>query len=228
MKKILPFAAIILLFPACQKDELSTPNLGTHDGSIVTDIDGNAYDVITIGAQIWMKENLKVTHYNNGDPILNVTDHIQWINQTSGAYCNYKNSNIIASIYGRLYNWYAVNDARKIAPEGWHVATNDEWMELEFYFGGVFTAGPLKETGTMHWASPNIGATNSSGFTALPGGARFDLNGFNENGITGSWWNTGETFAHFAWFRTVSNDESMMRPAFTTKTTGLSVRCIKD
>ena len=228
MKNILPCLVFLLGIQACQKDEPVTPEIVAPKGPTVTDIDGNVYHVIRIGNQTWMQENLKVTHYRNGDPIPNITEHADWINQTEGAYCNYHNSNMFASTYGRLYNFHAVKDERKLAPEGWRIPTNEDWMELEFQYGGVLTAGPLKETGTTHWASPNIAATNESGFTAVPGGSRGDEKDFNQDGIRGYWWNTSESFAHFAWFRTMSNDESMLNPGFTTKTTGMSVRCIKE
>jgi len=228
MKNTLLFAMFIILFQGCRKYDTVINDYVPPAGPTVTDIDGNVYEVITIGNQTWMKENLQVTHFNNGDPILMVTDQSEWINQSSAAYCNYKNSNNIASLFGRLYNWHAINDKRRIAPEGWHIPTNEDWMELEFHYGGVLTAGPLKETGTRYWASPNVGATNESGFTALPGGSRLDSTGFNDNGTRGYWWTTGESFAHFGWFRTMSYDESTLKPAYTSKTTGLSIRCIKD
>ncbi|MFC1562338.1 FISUMP domain-containing protein, partial [candidate division KSB1 bacterium] len=150
----------------------------------VTDIDENVYQIVQIGDQEWMVENLKVTRYRNGDAIPNVTDGSAWGGLSTGAYCTYYNNASNAAVYGHLYNWYAVDDSRGLAPEGWHVPTDEEWKELEMYLGmsqseadtsgwrGTDEGDKLKETGTSHWGSPNAGATNESGFTALPGGYR--------------------------------------------------------
>lgn len=147
------------------------PNCCSDCPPTVTDYDGNVYQTVLIGDQCWMMENLKVTHYRNGDPIPHVTDGVTWGNLTSGAYCNYNNDEGNVATYGRLYNWYAVDDSRNIAPAGWHVPSDAEWQTLVDYLGGDAVAGgKMKEAGTTHWASPNTGATNESGFTALPGG----------------------------------------------------------
>ena len=139
----------------------------------VTDFDGNTYLTIRIGTQVWMTENLKVTHYLNGDPLPGVSDNTTWGNLTTGAYCDYNNSPNYSIIYGRLYNWYSVVDIRNLCPTGWHIPSYPEWTTLFTYLGGGIVAdGALRETGTTHWASPNSNATNESGFTALPGGAR--------------------------------------------------------
>jgi uncharacterized protein (TIGR02145 family) len=154
------------------------------DPITVTDIDGNVYQTVTIGAQVWMLENLKVTHYCNGEAIPDVTAVAPWAGLSTGACCVFNNAGSNVAVYGRLYNWYAVNDPRSIAPAGWHVASEADWQQLEAYLGmneadlnltgyrGTTEGGKLKEVGTMHWAGPNAGATNESGFTALPGGFR--------------------------------------------------------
>lgn len=140
----------------------------------VIDIDGNIYQAVKIGKQLWLAENLKVIHYRNGDPIQHIIDDIQWHNGGFGAYCNYGNDQTNATIYGCLYNWYAVNDKRNICPSGWHIPTEAEWTVLVNYLGGDSIAGgKMKEAGTIHWESPNTGAINISGFSALPGGGRF-------------------------------------------------------
>jgi uncharacterized protein (TIGR02145 family) len=127
-------------------------NCKKEDSNIITDIDGNTYHKITLGSQVWMLENLNVTHYNNGDSIPNVTDSATWVNLESGAYCNYHNFPENAITYGRLYNWYAVNDSRDLCPTGWHVATEDDWNLLTDYLGGEDAAGgKLKEHGSYHW-----------------------------------------------------------------------------
>lgn len=119
-----------------------------------------------------MQENLKTTHYNNGDTIPNVTDTATWNHLTSGAYCNYDNNNSYVATYGRLYNWYVINDNRNVCPTDWHVPDDSEWTTLVNYLGGENVAGgKMKEVGTSHWGT-STGATNSSGFTALPAGER--------------------------------------------------------
>ena len=144
----------------------------TLSGGTVVDIDGNVYNTVTIGTQVWMVENLKTTKYRNGDAIPNVTGNASWVALSTGAYCWYNNdAATYKATYGALYNWYAVGDSRNIAPSGWHVATDSEWTTLSTFLGGESIAGDkLKEIGTSHWLSPNTGATNSNGFTAFPGG----------------------------------------------------------
>jgi uncharacterized protein (TIGR02145 family) len=200
----------------------------TFRGETITDVDGNIYNVISIGNQTWMKENLKVTHYMNGDPINNAGDVAEWLNLTSGAYCNYKNSESYGSAFGRLYNWYAVNDVRNLAPKGWHVATSHDWIELDFFMGGINSGGQLKEKGTVHWTSPNYGATNSSGFSALPGGGCYKGQGFDQSGLISSWWVSNEAFADIANYRSVYFNENFLGQSYAPKSSGFSVRCVKD
>jgi uncharacterized protein (TIGR02145 family) len=163
-----------------------------QDTLTVTDIDGNIYHTVTIGSQVWLVENLKVTQYNDGTPIPLVTVGTDWGNLTTPAYCWYNNSYATyGSVYGALYNWYAVNTG-KLCPPGWHVPTSAEWTVLTNYLGGESEAGgKLKETGTTHWASPNTGATNETGFTALPGGSRYNTGSFQLNiTFNGLWWSS--------------------------------------
>ena len=165
------------------------PDFGT-----VTDADGNVYTTININNQVWTVENLKTTKYRDGTLIPNVTDSVLWASQTTGAYCNYNNDDANVDTYGRLYNWYAVTDEHNIAPEGWHAPTKDEMLALQEYLGGWNVAGGLlKEAGFEHWSSPNMGADNSSGFSALPGGHRYvdpftSRTWFSELGHRGEWW----------------------------------------
>jgi len=144
-------------------------------GPTVKDYDGNVYQTVKIGKQIWMVGNLQVTHYNNGDVIPNVTDQTAWNGLTTGALCAYDNDQNNVKTYGYLYNYYVISDPRGICPAGWHVPSLAEWETLSQACGGDAVAGgALKEAGTTHWDAPNTGATNSSGFTALPGGVRLD------------------------------------------------------
>lgn len=207
--------------------EVSFTTLETGIGTI-TDIDGNVYHTVTIGTQVWMVENLKVTHYSNGDPISNVTDGTPWSTLTTGAYCWYNNAASYRTSYGALYNWYSVNDNRNIAPTGWHVPNEFEWTTIINYLGGLKVAGDkLKEAGTAHWISPITIATNESGFTALPGGRR-DNNGiFSTVGITGYWWSSKESSATSA-FSWLLGSDSKVTSTFHFKNWGSSVRCLRD
>ncbi len=234
MKKY-KFCLLILLavlsIISCKKEK---------DTNTVTDIDGNVYHFITIGNQVWMAENLKVTHYSNGDPIPCIQDSAAWFNSSSGAYCNYNNSEINSVTFGRIYNWYVIGDSRNICPAGWHVPVWQEWNELIDYLGGNSIAGgKLKTAGTECWSSPNTGATNSSGFNGLPGGCRnTSFNGLSYNGW---WWSAdtshieGITNSGCARLQVLNYDNVYTTgyPFFTLYdlgplTGGFSIRCIKD
>jgi len=207
----------------------------------VTDIDGNIYQTIKIGNQWWMAENLKVTHYRNGDVIPNVTDGIAWQGLSSGAYCIYDNDSLNVANYGLLYNWYAIGDTRNIAPVGWHVPTDEEWKQLEIYLGmsqeeadttnlrGTDEGGKLKETGTAHWFSPNTGATNESGFNALGGGYRSATHGYYYSMKQfGNWWSATEDSVSYAWNRSLTYSSSQVIRFANTERNGFSIRCVKD
>lgn len=195
----------------------------------VTDADGNVYQIVVINHQQWMKENLKVTHYNNGVLIPNITDARDWKALRSGARCYYDNDSIANdSIYGALYNWYVVKD-NLICPSGWHIPTHAEWTALEDFLGGwEFAGGKMKEQGTLHWKAPNNGATNSSGFTGLPGGMRGLENRYEYKGENGLWWTSSLQSSLGAWSRYLwyMADVSDANPV--PKTLGLSLRCICD
>jgi len=194
-----------------------------------TDIDGNSYKTIQIGTQTWMAENLRTTKYRNGDPIPEITDLNQWKNLTSGAYCNYNNEAEFAAIYGRLYNWFAVNDVRNLAPEGWHVATDNDWTTLISYLGGNNVAGgKLKEAGLTHWNSPNSGATNESGFSAVPGGLLLTGIFFSGIGDTAYWWSaTPVDDSYASYWELIINYNWINRYGYQKKD-GHSVRCVRD
>ena len=211
----------------------STISFTTEEGlqlGTVSDIDGNVYQTVKIGDQWWMAENLKVTHYRNGDAIPNVTDSTEWLTLITGAYCEYDNSSANVETYGRLYNWYAVTDGRNIAPEGWHVPMDDEWQILVDYLGGSSVAGgKMKETGTEHWNSPNTGATNESGFTALPGGYRsYDYGYYSGVGGSGAFWSSTEGGSGGAWARLLHYYGSVVYRASYGEQAGFSVRCVRD
>ena len=220
-------SALIILLTACKKED---NNDNPPPVIIVTDIDGNIYNTITNGTQVWMKENLKVTRYRNGNDIPNVTDSIAWSTLTTGAYCSYDNNTINANSYGYLYNWYAVSDSQNIAPTGWHVPSDDEWTTLIEYLGGSDVAGgKMKETGTNYWVDPNTGATNESGFTALPGGYRYSLDGMCYLlGKGGYWWSSTTADASDAWLSSVIYNNTHSPQYYYNKRHGYSIRCVLD
>ena len=195
----------------------------------VTDIDGNVYQTVKIGNQCWMVENLKVTRYRDEYPIPNVTNGDEWRTLTTDAYCNYRNNEYFATTYGRLYNWYAVDNSRGLAPEGWHVPTDEDWQTLIDYLDGKWVAGgKLKEAGTTHWQSPNTGATNETGFTALPGGWRFLDGYFYDMGQIANYWSSTEFNSYNAWCRVLWWNHPYVSRNNRPKSWGFSVRCIKD
>jgi len=206
--------------------------LQVYDGSVWQNLGGtNAIlPSITICSQVWMAKNLDVATYRNGDPIPKVTDDAAWAALTTGAYCYYDNdSATYAATYGKLYNWYAVNDPRGLAPAGWHIPTDAEWTTVETCLGGNSVAGgAMKEIGTTHWISPNTGATNSSGFTGLPGGWRWTVGGSMSIGFDGYWWSSTEYLTTNARACDLFYLQGGLGRDGSQKRSGYSVRCIKD
>lgn len=199
------------------------------DKNSVTDIDGNVYPTINLGKQTWMSKNLEVSHYRNGDPIPEVQDWEEWKNLTTGAWCYYEINSEYGPVYGKLYNWYAVNDTRGLIPEGWHVPTDAEWTTLTNYLGGTIVAGGAMKDISL-WESPNTGATNSSGFTALPGGCRLNDGSFTSVYENGFWWSTSEkntTSTSFGIARYISFFGEEIKKDVYIKQSGFSVRCVK-
>ncbi len=194
--------------------------------SPVTDQDGNTYKTVQIGDQVWMAENLKVTHYRDGTAIPTGHSNWKWNNLSTGAYAVYDNNESNATTYGYLYNWFAAVDSRNIAPEGWHVPTDAEWQTLVDYLGGFLVAGGKMKEG--HWNSPNTGATNESGFTALPGGYRYDDGGYDNMGRYDSFWSSTEYGLLNALSLRLSYDSSEVIRHYYRKRAGFSVRCIRD
>lgn len=211
--------------------EIKITTLG--DPGTVTDIDGNTYSTVNIGTQTWMTGNLKTTRYRTGESISNVTGAALWSAATFGAWCDYNNDSVNGKLYGKLYNWAAVNDSRNITPEGWHVATQAEWTTLVTYLGGEsVAAGKLKEKGFTHWKnSATGGATNDSGFGALPGGSRDPGGAFGSLGDNGYWWSSTENTTINpvnAWFWYMNYDNANAHKDYSSKMYGRSVRCVKD
>ncbi len=212
----------------------------------VTDYNGNIYNTIQLGTQCWMRENLKARNYRNGISIPNVTIKGTWFGLITGARCWYDNdSAAYAKTYGALYNWYAVNDSSGLCPIGWHVPYDTEWQTLEMHLGmvqaqagsiewrGIDEGGKMKGTGLAYWNSPNTGATNSSGFTALPGGYRGYINGYFSSatgeGDFGCWWSSSaHSTSPYAWYREMSYEKSGVYRHITYQKSGFSVRCLKD
>ncbi len=206
---------------------LQVCNSGGNTGS-VTDIDGNTYQTVQIGTQVWMKENLKVSKYRNGDPIPTNLSNAAWENTTTGAYAIYNDEASNNMTYGKLYNWYAVTDSRNLCPVGWHVPSDGEWTTLENYLGGDSIAGgKLKSTSSL-WISPNIGATNESGFSGLPGGF-LNFNGtYYYIGNYGYWWSSSEYSPAKAWTWSLSYSAGNSNRNGNYERSGFSVRCLRD
>ncbi|OYU84756.1 MAG: hypothetical protein CFE24_05425 [Flavobacterium sp. BFFFF2] len=196
---------------------------------------------VTICTQTWMLKNLDVTTYSDGTPIPQVTNQTAWQNLTTGAWCYYENDPAKGAIYGKLYNWYAaagIYDAasaanpalrKKLAPTGWHVPTDADWTTLYICVGGESVAGgKMKETGTAHWQSPNTDATNSTGFTGLPGGFRNNNGTFVNIRKVGEWWSSSEFSTADAWYHYIWNQFTDASHDYGNKTKGSSVRCLRD
>jgi uncharacterized protein (TIGR02145 family) len=193
----------------------------------LTDLDGNIYPSVTIGTQCWTQTNLNVSKYRNGDPIPQVTDPTQWPNLTTGAWCYYENNTANGTAYGKLYNWYAVNDPRGLAPTGYHVPSDAEWTTLSTFLGGEAVAGG-KMKATTGWTAPNIAATNSSGFTGLPGGYRYYNGSFYYIGDSGFWWSASEYVTTYAWYRYLYYNYGTAYRDYFNENLGFSVRCLRD
>lgn len=230
--------SFLLIAMSCGKDDDDSSSSNSANGKStavfnshvtygkMTDQDSNIYKTVSIGGQTWMAENLRTTKYNDGSAIPNVNEDGSWVTLSTGAYCNYNkttNKDSIAT-FGRLYNWYAVNTG-KLAPKGWRVPTNAEWLQLLNHLGGEGSSDKLREKGATHWDNSNTSATNETGFTALPAGIR-DIGGtFSEIGSRGSWWSASELNA-FAFYRYMDTEPSS--GAGASKELGHSVRCLRD
>ena len=189
-----------------------------------------------------MQENLKVTHYNDGSEIPNITNNGDWGGFSIGAYGDYDNNPTNSETYGRLYNWYTVDDDRGVCPEGWHVPTDEEWTILTDSLAGISVAGgKMKECiegscpESDYWDSPNTGATNESGFTGLPAGSISRFSGFSSSmGNSCYFWSSSESWSSVesdstvAWNRKLRSYYSKIFRAASYKNNGLSIRCLKS
>lgn len=222
MKKLILGITLIGIITSCQQDEIEP----TPTSETLTDIDGNEYNTVVIGTQEWMAENLRTTKYCNGDPIPNVTVETQWVDLTIGAWSHYDNDHQNENLYGKLYNWFAVDDEKNICPCGWHVPSNTEWTVLTDYLGGESVAGG-KMKSTNGWKE-NGNGTNESVFSGLPGGAR-DYDGtFEYGGSYGGWWSSTGPWADDALYLVLGYDDDGVYMADYDNRGGFSVRCIRD
>jgi len=216
------------------------------DTQTITDIDGNVYTIISIGDQFWMAENLRTTRYRNGDIIPNITDNQEWQSLTTGAWVIYDNDHSQDTTYGKLYNWYAVDDERGLCPEGWHVPSDEEWKKFELYLGmpkqsideegfrGSNEGGKIKSTRTVpdphpRWNTPNLAATNETGFSAVPGGYRNVHGYYDGKGSYAYFWPSLPGISKiFSWNRELASNESGISRGRFDKRSGFSVRCIRN
>jgi uncharacterized protein (TIGR02145 family) len=212
-------------------NELSftTPSDLTGEKGTVTDVDGNVYQTIGIGSQIWVAENLKTTKFNDGTSIPLVTDNTAWSLLFSPAYCWYNNDELSnKNTYGALYNWYTVGTG-KLCPSGWHIPGDTEWTVIEIFLGGPEVAGgKMKIPGTKYWKSPNAGATNSSGFTSLPGGLRGSDGSFDYIRESNLFWTSSGNYSTYAWYRAQDYLAIEITRGSNTVLWGGYIRCIRD
>lgn len=221
---ILPFlmmGLLVMLTNSC--DIINDPD------PVLEDVDGNIYETVTIGDQVWMAENLKTTRFSDGTAIPLVSLDSKWESLTTPGYCWYDNDKIAnGETYGALYNWYAV-DTEKLCPSGWHVPSDEEWTTLTTYLGGdSIAAADLKESGTMHWETPNTGANNVTNFTALPGGYRDTVGVYFGIENYGFWWTASSISGVSAHNRSMSYASQAVISPHAFKRFGFAIRCIKD
>ena len=228
--------AFALIIGCASDDKTSTGpgNNNNNPGTIATDsivdAEGNYYKIVQIGTQWWMAENLQVTKYANGDPIANLTIDSMWQWTTSGAYCDVENNSANRTTYGYLYNGFAIADPRGIAPAGWHIPSDSEWTVLSDYLG-TNAGGKTKTTGLSLWKTPNLGATNETGFSAVPAGVRPPAGVFTNKTEIAFYWSTTQALP----YPLISNylcgmgyAEQDFRRQYAPFQMGLSVRCVKD
>jgi len=222
IRNILTLTILIILIFGCKKEGEKPPDP-------VTDIEGNTYNTVRIGLQIWMAENLKTTKFNDGTPIEPVADSITWRNLITPGYCMYnKNDTAFKRTYGLLYNGYTA-DSGKVCPTGWHLPEIEEWEKLsDFLADSINTGGKLKEAGTSHWKTPNIGATNSTGFTALPAGIRYFEGSFTAIFYYTAYWSATYSGTNDEGYSSLYYGDAKVKIGYVSKKHGFSIRCVKD
>jgi uncharacterized protein (TIGR02145 family) len=229
--KAASLGVVLVMMSALSAD--AGENVSSPKGKIVADtvvdIDGNKYETVIIGAHTWMAENLKVTHYRDGGSIPCVSDDTWWSALTGGAYCWYDDDPANKDTYGALYNFNAISDSCGLCPEGWHVPSESEWLELVAHLGGEIVAGgKMKESDAAHWKKPNIGATDESGFHGLLGGGRGRISGYGGIGEYATWWSSTSYDSMYAWHWGLYRGNEKVRFNPGHKASGFSVRCVKD
>lgn len=227
MKKIILACCIvanIAFISSCKKTTTTTETPGPTS---VTDIDGNVYNVIKIGTQYWTTENLRTTKYNDGTTIPTGLNNTDWAALTTGSYAIYNDDPINNTMYGKLYNWHAVNTG-KLAPAGWHVPSSTEWDVLINYLGGGTVAGGKMKSTSSLWNTPNTGADNSSGFNGLPAGYRGTTGGYSTLGNTGYFWQSDERNSTQGNYINLQKNYASTFSNGATKTFGYAVRLVKD
>lgn len=234
---ILLMVVFFIFASSCSKKD---DNDGGNANSFTDPRDGNVYHTVTIGSQVWMAENLKYLPSVVGPATSSATTAYYYVYDYNGTEVADAKATANYTTYGVLYNWPAAmagsasstanpSGIQGVCPKGWHLPSDAEWTQLTNYLGGESVAGSkLKEIGTTHWISPNTGATNETGFTALPGGNRGSQGKFFVIGYHGGWWSATESTASYAWFRYIYSDHSDVYKVFDGKELGFSVRCLKD
>jgi len=235
-KRRLLFTAAIAFLVSCSSEDAKT-----KEEPLLRVTPPVLSNTVRIGAQVWMTRNLNVSRYSDGTIIPQVIDQSQWVNLTTGAWCYYANNTANGTVYGKLYNWYAVagiydaasatNPAlrKKLAPTGYHVPSDTEWTVLTAFLEGLNVAGgKMKATGTSLWLSPNTGATNSSGFTGIPGGFRGSLGNFFSIGTSGYWWSSTEAGTTYTWCRRLNYSVGGAFRYDVNRNYGMAVRCLTD
>ena len=220
VRRILYLIIVVFFFSGCKKND---------DFGTVTDIDGNVYKTVTIGEQVWMAENLRVTKFNDGTDIKLVEDNEEWRNTTAPAFSWYDNdSSLFGSKYGALYNGYAAEN-KKLCPTGWHVPSVNNFLKLIDTLGDTLTAGgKLKSTDVSQWHEPNEGANNGSRFSALPAGMRYFEGTFSSVSYFTGYWSSIEVNADTSTFISLSYLNSKVIFNEGSKNLGFSIRCVKN
>jgi uncharacterized protein (TIGR02145 family) len=207
-----------------QQIKLLEDNLIAAGTYKLADIDGNQYNVVKIGKQLWMKENLRTRRYNDGTPIPKVPDYNNW----PDAYYWYNNDSVTYNIYGPLYNFYVIENDHNVCPAGWHVPSKQEWITLKIYLGSdTLVGGKMKEVGTTHWLVPNTSATNESGFSAIPGGLGYD-GYFQYIGMYACWWSSSIDSYEKSYYEMLSYKSSRFIEHSGYNEFGYSIRCLRD